>query len=348
MSETPTLLRVKRRITEDPADVLLLSAKRLKSSAEGDTGGDVKILKLAGTVKQDTQLDQALTKIINKKNVPNFSELKERYKRLGKDVRAEERTKEKDRSRDQERFRVVNTKRAIKIDDLEEWSESNSDKSPESEPASLYHLYDVVKEKAEEKCEAKEEERLSCNGIEMIREYRKADDANYVYDVYYAEGNMLCDFDDSLLDGLVSLQPFNTGTEFVYDEYRDDPSEFRYEDDKDSNDEDNSGNEYPDEDEEDDGDYEDEFERGYGAADYSEDLAFRFGRVRMCEGEEDLSSDEEGESLAYTKTVEEDENLHGKSYARYKQQMLREFRDDDLLDDTEEEGESDNDNFDYF
>ena len=142
--------------------------------------------------------------------------------------------------------------------------------------------------------------------------------------------------------------------------------------------------------------YEDEFERGYGAADYSEDLAFRFGRVRMCEGEEDLSSDEEGESLAYTKTVEEDENLHGKSYARwaiqrkyvvavkqwfreenslqkdlasrylskevhklgllikmiilyrYKQQMLREFRDDDLLDDTEEEGESDNDNFDYF
>ena len=38
--------------------------------------------------------------------------------------------------------------------------------------------------------------------------------------------------------------------------HRDDPSEFRYEDDKDSNDEDNSGNEYPDEDEEDDGDYE--------------------------------------------------------------------------------------------
>ena len=33
---------------------------------------------------------------------------------------------------------------------------------------------------------------------------------------------------------------------------------------------------------------------------------------------------------------------------RYKQQMLREFRDDDLLDDTEEDGESDDDNFDYF
>ena len=30
----------------------------------------------------------------------------------------------------------------------------------------------------------------------------------------------LSDFDDSLLDGLVSLQPFNTGLEFMYDEYR--------------------------------------------------------------------------------------------------------------------------------
>ena len=64
--------------------------------------------------------------------------------------------------------------------------------------------------------------------------------------------------------------------------------------------------------------YQDDFERGYGAAaDYGEDLAFRFGRVRMCEGEEDLSSDEEDEDLAYTKTFEEDENLHGKSYARW-------------------------------
>ena len=38
--------------------------------------------------------------------------------------------------------------------------------------------------------------------------------------------------------------------------FRDDPLEFRYEDDRDSNDEDNSVNEYPDEDEDDDGDYE--------------------------------------------------------------------------------------------
>ena len=36
----------------------------------------------------------------------------------------------------------------------------------------------------------------------------------------------------------------------MYDEYRDDPEEFKYEDDEDSNDEDNERNEYPDEDDE--------------------------------------------------------------------------------------------------
>ena len=49
---------------------------------------------------------------------------------------------------------------------------------------------------------------------------REPDEANYVYDVYYAEGGELADFDDSLLDGLVSLQPFNTGLDSLYDEYR--------------------------------------------------------------------------------------------------------------------------------
>ena len=36
MSFTPTLLRVKRRITEDPTDIFVLSSKRLKSSSEGE------------------------------------------------------------------------------------------------------------------------------------------------------------------------------------------------------------------------------------------------------------------------------------------------------------------------
>ena len=40
MSSTPTLLRVKRRITDDPSDVLVLSAtKRRKTNTDGESSG---------------------------------------------------------------------------------------------------------------------------------------------------------------------------------------------------------------------------------------------------------------------------------------------------------------------
>jgi hypothetical protein len=53
----------------------------------------------------------------------------------------------------------------------------------------------------------KTEERLSCNGVEMIREYLSPalpEEEKYVYDVYYAEGaeDSTVDFDDFMLDSL--------------------------------------------------------------------------------------------------------------------------------------------------
>ncbi|XP_023319556.1 probable RNA polymerase II nuclear localization protein SLC7A6OS [Eurytemora carolleeae] len=338
MSSTPTLLRVKRRITEDPTDIFVLSAKRLKSSSED---GTVKMLKLAGTVEQgdEDKLNQTLSRIINKKNVPNFAELKNKYKQSTKEKSStENRTKEKEKERNNDRYRVVNTNRAIRIEELEAWSEENSDKSPDQEEP-LYHLYDIVQHQDEEK-EAAGGEKLSCNGVEMIREYvSKSSDENYVYDVYYAEGDALADFDDSLLDGLVSLQPFNSGTEFMYDEYRDNPMEDRYDDDEDSNDEDNEANDYPEEEDED----EDDYERSFG--DYSENLDVRVRSLHMrAEEEEDLSSEDE-DKLLYTQAFEEDASRHGSSYARFKQRMMKEFQEEDLLEDSEKD--EDSDSFDY-
>jgi len=53
------------------------------------------------------------------------------------------------------------------------------------------------------------EEKFSCNGVEMIREYLSpvhTDEGDqYVYDVYYTEGledSSTADFDDSMLDSL--------------------------------------------------------------------------------------------------------------------------------------------------
>jgi len=353
MSSTPTLLRVKRRITDDPSDVLVLSATKRRKTNTDDVEGNVKILKLAGTVEQadDNNLNQTIARILNKKKLPNFKELKEKYKKSTKDATTTEaRSVVREKERGEERFRVVNTNRSIKLDELEAWSEENSDKSPDSEESPIFHLYDIVKEK-EKVGPAKAAEALSCNGVEMIREFvsteadnvtKDPDDVNYVYDVYYAEeagADELGDFDDSLLDGLVSLQPFNTGLEFMYDEYRDNPGEFKYEDDEDSNDEDNDRNEYPDEEED-----EDFF------GDYSDNLDLRVGRMTLkkAEGEEDLSSDDEDE-LLYTKAFDDDADMHGTGYARYKQRILREFKnDDDLLEDSESDADSDLNELDAF
>ena len=86
--------------------------------------------------------------------------------------------------------------------------------------------------------------------------FRSEEEYGYVYDVYYTDGlgeesgvrfvYMQCvkksnvffqDFDDSLFDSLVSIHPFNSGDDLFYDEYRDDPAEFKLDDDEDSNDE---------------------------------------------------------------------------------------------------------------
>ena len=95
------------------------------------------------------------------------------------------------------------------------------------------------------------------------------------------------DFDDSLLDSLVSIHPFNSGDDLIYDEYRDDPDEFRLDDDEDSNDEMDARNDYPDEDDEDGDDY----YCGYDDDDDGLDIGVR--GLDLCDSLGDLSSDDE-------------------------------------------------------
>ena len=95
------------------------------------------------------------------------------------------------------------------------------------------------------------EEKVMCNGVELVREYvgsgkSRGGESKYVYDVYYTEGaedegRDGGDFDDSLLDGLFSIQPFNGGDcELMYEEYGE-GRKAEFGDDEDSNDEDHSG-----------------------------------------------------------------------------------------------------------
>lgn len=331
---TPTLVRVKRRITDDPSDILVLSAKRIRTSEDPSANcTDVRLLKLAGTVQNCEE--KALASIVQKKKLPNFEELKKQYKRSNIKSSTKTRAKAKKQDREEQRFRVVNTNRS-----MQENEENTEPKTEENnilaEQNALYQLYDIFdeKEKPKEK-KTPAPERLSCNGVEMIREYvsKQTSEEDYVYDVYFAEQGDLGDFNDALYDGLVSVQPFCFGdSEFMYDEYRDVTQEYKFGEDEDSNDEDHRGNEYPDTDE-----GSDDCEVDYGG--YTDHLDLGIDRLRLTAQQEDLSSDEE-DKLVHSRTFEQDEDLHGRGYAKYKAQMLKEFQEDGLLDSSNSDGES--------
>jgi len=337
-----TILRVKRLRTQDPSEVIVVKPKKRRADdSEETTEPSLKLLKLAGTVEiqGDTEnKSKAIKKILLKKSAPNFSELKETYKnRMVNSESAVEKSRAASKDASVEnRYRIVNKKRAINIETLEEWPDVEEDSiKAQNEDKPLFHLIDVVseKEEAEEMEKTGKQERISCNGVEMIREYvsskKSEDEYGYVYDLYYTDqqGGDL-DFSDSLLDELISIQPYNSGDmTFMYDQYRDDPI---LEEEEDSNDEGNWKNEYPDSDD-------DETSKN-SYRDYcdDDDLDFRIRSLRVGDEDSDeLSSDEEDPFL-YTKTYEEDAAHHGPSYARFKQKIIKEFYEKESDDDEED------------
>ena len=260
---TPTLLRVKRLRTTDPSDMIVIKAKKRRAEdSEEFQEENFKILKLATTVaiKGDSgKLNEAVTKIMAKKKAAprSYQELKERYKKSFSGGTKQPTDKEKDKeAREEQRYRLVAHKRAIRLDDLEDWGEDDLDEREGSPPVregkELFKLYDVVGEGGEEEEVVKAgEEKVMCNGVELVREYvgsgkSRGGESKYVYDVYYTEGaedeeRDGGDFDDSLLDGLFSIQPFNGGEcELMYEEYGE-GRKAEFGDDEDSNDEDHSG-----------------------------------------------------------------------------------------------------------
>ena len=280
MMGTPTLLRVKRLRTTDPSEMIVIKAKKRRAEEGEGREEEFKILKLAATVDEkgdSSKLNEAVTKILAKKTAPrSYEELKERYKKSCNSRTTKQPALKDKEAREEQRFRLIAQKRAITLDDLEDWGEEEEVKEkspPMREGKELFKLYDVVGEvePAEVEHEKVGGEKVMCNGVELVREFdcfnQGIVDISYVYDVYYTdagveEGRDGGDFDDSLLDGLFSIQvkivanslklevpeydsscvqPFNGGDcELMYEEYGE-GRKACFGEDVDSNDEDNSG-----------------------------------------------------------------------------------------------------------
>jgi len=171
--------------------------KRRADDCEESAEPSLKLLKLAGTVEIEGDTEnktKAIQKILLKKNAPNLSELKETYKNrvINSDIPVEKSRAASKEASVENRYRIVNKKRAINIETLEEWPEVEESATKEQTgEKGLFHLIDVVSEKEDkdEKSKTEKPEKISCNGVEMIREYVSSkkceEDYNYVYDLYY-------------------------------------------------------------------------------------------------------------------------------------------------------------------
>ncbi|CEJ03777.1 hypothetical protein RMCBS344292_17754 [Rhizopus microsporus] len=249
-SDPITILRIKRKRTEEPLEALLLQQqneeKRLKRSNEDTSVLKVSatalptIFRLAETVEEASfsNLDEArkLKDRISRRIQPGLSRpqtptpIEERKEQLMQ--------KQSDVSK-KARYRVISQNRA---------------KAMENMPPVL-----ILDEDTEDVDD------IMCNFIPMIKEYltlndreqKQEDEDDYVYDVYYRD-----DQEPNALNvnNVGSLVWFDDTTEYMDD--NDTESEMGDVGDEDSNAEDYYQNDYPDE--EDDHDDHDEFEEQYG------------------------------------------------------------------------------------
>ncbi|GAN09076.1 solute carrier family 7, member 6 opposite strand [Mucor ambiguus] len=260
--EQLTILRIKRKRTEEPLDALLVhqeNEKRIKKSNDKQKNAlSVSatalptLFRLAETVEQKSfsNLDEAkkLKDRISRRIQPGTSRpqtptsIEDRKDRLVKE--------QKDASH-KARYRVIQQNRSKVDEDTPPVVQSSSEKAAKD----LFQMYEAVKDEDTSKQaklfvddDIEDPDDIMCNFIPMVKEYltlqekeeEKEDD--YVYDVYYRD-------DENLEQGMNSM---NIGSLVWFDEqseYLDDDTDSELGDnvDEDSNAEDYYQNDYPEE-----------------------------------------------------------------------------------------------------
>ncbi|KAK4513085.1 uncharacterized protein ATC70_000123 [Mucor velutinosus] len=260
--EQLTILRIKRKRTEEPLDALLVhqeNEKRIKKNNEKQKSvlsvsatALPTLFRLAETVEQKSfsNLDEAkkLKDRISRRIQPGTSRpqtptsIEDRKDRLVRE--------QKDASH-KARYRVIQQNRSKVDEDAPPVVQSSSEKAAKD----LFQMYEAVKDEDTSKQaklfvddDIEDPDDIMCNFIPMVKEYltlqEKEEDKedDYVYDVYYRD-------DENIEQSMTSM---NVGSLVWFDEqseYLDDDSDSELGDyaDEDSNAEDYYQNDYPEE-----------------------------------------------------------------------------------------------------
>uniref|UniRef100_A0A7M4FCS3 Probable RNA polymerase II nuclear localization protein SLC7A6OS n=1 Tax=Crocodylus porosus TaxID=8502 RepID=A0A7M4FCS3_CROPO len=268
--ERGAVLRVKRkRGGPEPAEVLVLSSKRLRTEQGGDIERNLFTL-VATVASQDEPVQKCVQEAITRDKTAHVLRPSLRSaQRIFQDMRSSKQV-----NRKENRYRLLTSHRpdfeketiALDTNDEEltkgERSDSEATKDASQKESNTtdcggFQLFDIVREEEDPSIVAAHTQKtddpevILCNAVEMIRErltvsecdkreeYEKKED-HYVYDIYYMETST-----PGWIENILSVQPYKEEYELVADHI----SEEIYDDEDDENDENNWRNDYPDEDE---------------------------------------------------------------------------------------------------
>lgn len=377
----PAVVRVKRRIDEEPLSAFVLNGKRRRleeDNASALTNKDElsTLLKFAGTINE--QDDSATTQYARLTK----EEAKELVlQKTQKPSNATDKARQEMRQHQHEqRFRVVNclrttmdvpedsldeAKSKVTIVDIEKHS-MNDIKTVETNTTTTNSATNLL--------EASTSSAAAAAAAAAALTMPTDSDTGYVYDLYIPDNEQQADYVDLMDDNYLSIRAFDN---LIYeDRYNNDEDEC---DSEDSNEENHFGNDYPDEDDDaamnsdrEDLDEVDEYEDEC-AKDLRRGLKkFVFNDDDEENGEDDSSSDDDGYVNAYrdpyVHAIDPDEegfcndvdscdvDRYGMAYARYKARLLKKSKpkaaDDEDIDDSEEEefhkAGTDEDDDDYY
>jgi hypothetical protein len=264
------VVRVKRRLDEEPVETLVLLCKRAKTDtvpraplATEESSDEIKsVFKFAGTLTaQDKTVTNCVTQAIKK--VKLQKQYREHYKTVGGPGRTEKlRSVASDA-----RYKVVSERRAVDEEGL--WQDGDiaddavSHLQPQSscETNGIFCLCDLEKLNHQESTStamATGSDVIMCNNVPMVRETvalptvgkssnsaATSGDDRYVYDVYYAND---AQFDFRSLEKVLAVEAFSDeNAEYMYDETESDEDAAAYDED-DENAENNWRNDYPEDD----------------------------------------------------------------------------------------------------
>ncbi|KAL1513394.1 hypothetical protein ABEB36_002813 [Hypothenemus hampei] len=218
------VVRIKRRLDENPLETLVLNCKRRKvNETDNEKSEDLSaVLRFAGTAEKDENLEN----VLRKHRIADRTERKDQYKSHPVNIFEKMRSNMKETSRTN-RYKVVNCFR--KSLNAEETENKTEDYPLQSQITVL---------------DIETETETVNSGVSDTNHENQRQSSNYVYDFYYTSSD---DFGEGDIEDYVSVYPLNDPLFFgtIRDNSLNDPESD--EDSEDSNAENHWRNDYPDE-----------------------------------------------------------------------------------------------------